>query len=132
MENKKPVIQESDVDTLLQPVDLKSISLSSQKPSRQIFAGIPSVNKSKMWDFSLTEDGEGGRLLSFLVDNKTINFKIHKSESGTPIGATRLPDSESEDFGLGGDARKGRAQIHKATPSKIVGTFQTGKNNIVG
>ena len=83
-----------------------------------------------MWDFSLTEDGEGGRLLSFLVDNKTINFKIHKSESGTPIGATRLPDSESEDFGLGGDARKGRAQIHKATPSKIVGTFQTGKNNM--
>lgn len=121
---------ENDVDTLLRPVDLGSFALSTEAPSRNIFAGIPSIDKSKMWDFALTEDGKGERVLSFLVDNKTINFRLGQHKDGSPISATRLPDSESDDFGLGGQARKGRAQIHKAGPKRILGTFQTGKNNM--
>lgn len=118
------------VDELLKPVDLGSFSLTPQTRSQSTFAGIPSIDKSKMWDFSLTEDGSGNRVLSFLVDNKTVNFRLNKDKDGSPIGATRLPDTDSADFGLGGESRKGRAQIHKANPSKIVGTFQTGKNNM--
>lgn len=125
-----PAPDPKDIDALLQPVKLESFTVTPQTQSKNNFAGIPQIDKSKMWDFSLTEDGDGGRILSFLVDNKTVNFKLQKSESGAPIGAIRLPDSESEDFGIGGQSRKGRAQIHKAGPSRILGTFQTGKNNM--
>lgn len=105
--------------------------VQAQTRSRDIFAGIPSLDKSKMWDFSLTEDGSGNRILSFLVDNKTFNFKLGPQKDGAkPIGALRLPDSESADFGVGGNATKGKVQIHKANPSKLTGTFQTGKTNM--
>ena len=71
------------------------------------------------------------RNLSCLVDNRKLNYKLDEPERpGEPIKSKRLTDTESDDFGVGGDSFKGRAQIHKSSPSKILGTFQTGKTNM--
>lgn len=124
-------INDKEISSLLSPVEFGSFSLSPSESSRSVYSGIPSHEKSKMWDFSITEDGDGSRLLSFLVDNKSVNFRLSEPEKlGGSISATRLPDTESDDFGVGGNSFKGRAQIHKSSPSKVVGTFQTGKNNM--
>jgi len=120
-----------DIKSLLAPVDFDSFASDSSHRERSIYSGIPSINNPKMWDFSITENGDGTRNLSFLVDNRTVNFKLNEPEkSGQPIRAQRLTDTESDDFGVGGDSFKGRAQIHKSSPSKILGTFQTGKTNM--
>lgn len=117
--------------SLLEPVELGSFAVSSQTRSRETYSGFPELKNSKMWDFSLTENGDGNRILSFLVDNKTLNFELEPTETkGSPISAKRLPDSEPDDFGVGGNAFVGRAQIHKANPEKLLGTFQTGKTNM--
>lgn len=123
-------LNKEDLKTLLEPVELGSFALSSQTRSREMFSGFPEIKNSKMWDFSLTENGDGNRVLSFLVNNRTLNFRLSPSEKGKPISATRLADSEPDDFGVGGNAFVGRAQIHKANPEKVLGTFQTGKTNM--
>ena len=124
------LLNDKDVGSLLAPVSLGSFALSPMQGSRESFSGIPTIDKSKMWDYALTEDHDKKRILSFLLDNRAINFRLEKPEKeGDPIKAKRLADSESNDFGVGGNATKGRAQIHKAHPSKITGTFQTGKTN---
>jgi hypothetical protein len=125
------LIDDKEIKSLLSPVELGSFMLSPGESSRSVYSGIPSHDKSKMWDFSITEDGSGNRLLSFLVNNRAVNFRLAEPEKlGGSISATRLPDTESGDFGVGGNSFKGRAQIHKSSPSKVVGTFQTGKNNM--
>lgn len=119
----------SDIDALLAPVDLSPRSESNNQ--RQIFSGIPRTDRAKTWDFALTEGGDGGRVLSFLVDNRTINFQLDPpGEGNESILANRLADSEVDDFAVGGASHKGRAQIHRSGPSNIYGTFQTGKNNV--
>jgi hypothetical protein len=124
-------LDDSDLQSLLQPVKLESFTVSPERGSRSTFSGIPKIEKSKMWDFSIGEDGSGNRVLSFLVNNRTINFRLsHSDKPEQPIDAIRLPDSETEDFGISGDNRTGRAQIHRSGPNSIVGTFQTGKNNM--
>jgi hypothetical protein len=121
----------NDIKSLLAPVDFESFVSSPSHRERSTYSGIPSINNPKMWDFSITENGDGTRNLSFLVDNRTVNFKLQEPEKpGDPIKAKRLTDTESDDFGVGGDSFKGRAQIHKSSPSKILGTFQTGKTNM--
>jgi hypothetical protein len=125
------LIDDKEIKSLLSPVEFGSFMLSPGESSRSVYSGIPSHDKSKMWDFSITEDGSGNRLLSFLVNNRAVNFRLAEPEKlGGSISATRLPDTESGDFGVGGNSFKGRAQIHKSSPSKVVGTFQTGKNNM--
>lgn len=120
-----------NIKSLLAPVDFESFSSDASHRERSTYSGIPSMNNPKMWDFSITENGDGTRSLSFLVDNRTLNFKLDEPEKpGEPIKAKRLSDTESDDFGVGGDSFKGRAQIHKSSPSKILGTFQTGKTNM--
>jgi hypothetical protein len=122
---------DNDLKSLLSPVEMGSFVLSPSDNARSIYSGIPSTQKSKMWNFSITEDGENERVLSFLVDNRTVNFKLKEPDKvGEPIKAKRLPDTESDDFGVGGSSFKGKAQIHKSSPSKVVGTFQTGKTNM--
>ena len=124
-------IDDNELNSLLSPVEMGSFMLSPGESTRSIYSGIPSTDKSKMWNFSITENGSGGRVLSFLVDNRALNFRLSEPETtGEPIAATRLPDTESDDFGVGGNSFTGRAQIHKSSPSKVVGTFQTGKNNM--
>lgn len=124
-------VDKNYLNKLLEPVELGSFAVSSQTRSRETYSGFPELKNSKMWDFSLTENGDGNRILSFLVDNKTLNFELEPSETkGSPIAARRLPDSEPDDFGVGGNAFVGRAQIHKANPEKLLGTFQTGKTNM--
>lgn len=118
----------NDIDTLLAPVNLNVPR--EEHNTRQSFSGIPSTDRAKTWDFALTEDGNKGRVLSFLVDNRTINFKLDQDGETKGIVADRIPDSEVDDFGVGGQAYRGRAQIHRSNPSSIYGTFQTGKNNI--
>jgi hypothetical protein len=121
----------NDLKSLLAPVDFDSFSSNASHRERSTYSGIPSMQNPKMWDFSITENGDGTRSLSFLVDNRTLNFKLDEPENpGEPIKAKRLSDTESDDFGVGGDSFKGRAQIHKSSPSKILGTFQTGKTNM--
>jgi len=122
---------DDNIKSLLAPVDFESFSSDASHKERSTYSGIPSMNNPKMWDFSITENGDGTRNLSFLVDNRTLNFKLDEPEKpGEPIKAKRLTDTESDDFGVGGDSFKGRAQIHKSSPSKILGTFQTGKTNM--
>ena len=122
---------DDNIKSLLAPVDFESFSSDASHRERSTYSGIPSMNNPKMWDFSITENGDGTRNLSFLVDNRTLNFKLDEPEKpGEPIKAKRLTDTESDDFGVGGDSFKGRAQIHKSSPSKILGTFQTGKTNM--
>ena len=122
---------DDNIKSLLAPVDFESFSSDASHRERSTYSGIPSMNNPKMWDFSITENGDGTRNLSFLVDNRTLNFKLDEPDKpGEPIKAKRLTDTESDDFGVGGDSFKGRAQIHKSSPSKILGTFQTGKTNM--
>jgi len=96
-------------------------------PESGTFSGIPPIDKSKMWDYSLSEDGSGKKVLSFLVDGRTINFRLGELLKDGSATMSRKPDSESADFGLGGGQVKGRAQIHKANGKSIHGTFQTGE-----
>jgi len=125
-----PLLSDKDVGSLLAPVNMGSFVVSPMQGSRQSFSGIPKIDKSKMWDYAMTEDSDKRRILSFLLDNRAVNFRLEKPEKeGAPIKAKRLPDSESQDFGVGGNSTKGRAQIHKADSGKITGTFQTGKTN---
>jgi hypothetical protein len=122
---------DDNIKSLLAPVDFDSFSSNASHRERSTYSGIPSMENPKMWDFSITENGDGTRSLSFLVNNRTLNFKLDEPEKpGEPIKAKRLSDTESDDFGVGGDSFKGRAQIHKSSPSKILGTFQTGKTNM--
>ena len=124
-------VNKEDLKTLLEPVELGSFALSSQTRSRETYSGFPEIKNSKMWDFSVTENGDGNRVLSFLVDNRTLNFQLEQSEQkDKPIAAKRLPDTEVDDFGVGGNAYTGRAQIHKSKGDNILGTFQTGKVNM--
>jgi hypothetical protein len=88
------------------------------------YAGIPQVEKPTMWDYSIEEDGDGNRILSFLVDENAINFKLQQNENN--ILAERFPDANKEDFGRRGNAIKGRFQVHKASPTNIYGTIQGG------
>jgi hypothetical protein len=124
-------VNKEDLKTLLEPVELGSFALSSQTRSRENYSGFPEIKNSKMWDFSITENGDGNRILSFLVDNRTLNFQLQQSEQkNQPIAAKRLPDTEVDDFGVGGNSYTGRAQIHKSKDDSILGTFQTGKTNM--
>jgi hypothetical protein len=124
-------VNKEDLKTLLEPVELGSFALSSQTRSRETYSGFPEIKNSKMWDFSITENGDGNRVLSFLVDNRTLNFQLEQSDQkDKPIAAKRLPDTEVDDFGVGGNAYTGRAQIHKSKGDNILGTFQTGKTNM--
>lgn len=124
-------VNKEDLKTLLEPVELGSFALSSQTRSRETYSGFPEIKNSKMWDFSITENGDGNRVLSFLVDNRTLNFQLEQSDQkDKPIVAKRLPDTEVDDFGVGGNSYKGRAQIHKSKGDNILGTFQTGKVNM--
>lgn len=124
-------VNKEDLKTLLEPVELGSFALSSQTRSRETYSGFPEIKNSKMWDFSITENGDGNRVLSFLVDNRTLNFQLEQSDQkDKPIIAKRLPDTEVDDFGVGGNSYKGRAQIHKSKGDNVLGTFQTGKVNM--
>jgi len=124
-------LNKEDLETLLKPVELGSFALSSQTRSRETYSGFPEIKNSKMWDFSLTEGGDGNRVLSFLINNRTLNFQLEQSDQkDKPIVAKRLPDTEVDDFGVGGNSYVGRAQIHKSKNDNILGTFQTGKTNM--
>ena len=97
---------------------------------KEIYKGIPTNTKSKMLDYALSDE-DGERMLSFLLDDSTINFKLnHPKEDGAAITAKRLPDAERADFGSRGNTTKGRFQLHKSSPSSIYGTIQGGKKTM--
>ena len=93
--------------------------------SRERFAGIPENKNSVMWDYSIEEDGDGNRILSFLVNDGVINFKLQQNEGS--ILAERFPDAEKDDFGRRGNSIKGRFQVHRSSPNHIYGTMHGGQ-----
>jgi hypothetical protein len=92
--------------------------------SSEKYTTIPENTKSKRWDYALEEDGDGGRILSFLMEDGTLNFKINQPGENKEISAIRLPDSERDDFATRGNAVRGKMQLHKSGPGIIHGTIQ--------
>ena len=104
---------------------------SNVSPLRETYRGIPTNDKSKMWDYSLEEGEDGKRILSFLVDDSVINFKLNQpKDKESTISATRLPDADRADFGARGNATKGRFQVHKSGPNSLYGTIHGGKKTM--
>ena len=105
--------------------------MASTSEKKEIYRGIPTNTKSKMLDYAIEEDDEGGRLLSFLMDDSVVNFKISPPEKeGSSIQAKRIPDVDRLDFGSRGSAVKGRFQLHSSAPGKIYGTIHSGKKSM--
>ena len=104
---------------------------SNASPLRETYRGIPTNDKSKMWDYSVEEGEDGQRILSFLVDDSVVNFKLNQPKNqGENISVMRLPDADRADFGARGNATKGRFQVHKSGPSSIYGTIHGGKKTM--
>ena len=104
---------------------------SNVSPLRESYRGIPTNDKSKMWDYSVEEGEDGQRILSFLVDDSVVNFKLNQPKNqGENISVMRLPDADRADFVARGNATKGRFQVHKSGPSSIYGTIHGGKKTM--
>lgn len=100
-------------------------------PLRESYRGIPVNDKSKMWDYSLEEGEDGQRILSFLVDDSVVNFRLNQpKDKDSSISALRLPDADRADFGARGNATKGRFQVHKSSTGSIYGTIHGGKKTM--
>jgi hypothetical protein len=99
----------------------------SPSQKKEVFSGIPSYNKSTMLDYAVEEGDQGERILSFLIGDSVVNFKLNQpKEKGDPITAMRLADVEKGDFGARGNSVRGKLQIHKSSPNSIYGTIHGG------
>jgi len=97
--------------------------------TKEQYAGIPEKNKSEMWQASIEDGGDGKKILSFLVGDKTLEFALGESDA-EGVSANRLPDGDRNNFGTRGEALTGKFQVHKMSADKIYGTWQAGKKSI--
>jgi hypothetical protein len=108
-------------------MELKRPQLDDDKKVERVkatFRGIPENKKSKAWEYALEEDADGSRILSFMVDEGVVNFKLNPEPTDDGYQAIRIPDVERDDFGTRGNAVRGRMQIHRSGPNIIHGTIQ--------